>query len=177
MSKVTARRAIVLVLLAASLLLAVPGGAAAHVKAKYRGEYKAKLIYWKISFDTYDNAYASTREQSNALAATMATEIGVPDKRAQLLAHEQFALAKYNNTKSLPATWRATIYPALKADLRKASRWFASSRDRASYRAQTLRVRDGFTSVTSANDEAIWSFKWLGQDPPDLVLQEEKISR
>ena len=175
MTRVKAHRAIVLILVTAGLLLAVPGGAAAHVKAKYRGEYKAKLIAWQNSFAIYEKRFLDTRGQSNTLAATMATEMEDPDKRAQLEAHRQYALAVYNNTKSLPATWQATIYPALKADLRKANRWFASSRDRASFTSQTLRVKGGFTSVTNANDEAIVSFMWLGRNPPDLVQQAEAI--
>ena len=94
---------------------------------------------------------------------------------AELEAHRQYALAVYNNSKSLPATWRATIYPALKADLRKANRWFASSQDRARFKSQTLRVKDGFTAVVNANSEAIQSFMWLGNNPPDLLLQAEAL--
>jgi hypothetical protein len=174
-NRVTTRRAIVLVLVAAGLLLAVPGATTAHVKPKYKAEYRAKLIAWQNSFAIYENQFWATREQSNNLAAMMATEMEDPDKRAQLEAHRQYALTVYANAKSLPAKWRATIYPALKADLSKANRWFASSQDRASFKSQTLRVRDGFTAVTNANDEAIESFMWLGRNPPDLLLQAEAL--
>jgi hypothetical protein len=173
--RVTTTRAIVLVLVMAGLLLAAAGGAGAHVKAKYKAEYRAKLIVWQNTFAIYENQFWATREQSNNLAALMATEMEDPDKRAELEAHRQYALTVYNNTKSQPATWRATIYPALKADLRKANRWFASSQDRARFKSQTLRVKDGFTAVTNANDEAIESFMWLGRNPPDLLLQAQAL--
>ena len=43
MSKLTVRRAIILILAAAACVLVVPGMAGAQVRAKYRAEYKASL--------------------------------------------------------------------------------------------------------------------------------------
>jgi len=176
-SRVTTRRAIVLVLVAAGLLLAVPGGAAAHVKAKYKAEYRAKLAYWESSFDTYDSGYAAARDQSNALAATMAPLIGDPDKHAQLVAYELYALNVCTSTKSLPDTWWEQIDNAMDADLRKARRWFAAAKDRKSFKAQALRVRMSFTGLMSAHRSVNRSFEALSTDPPELEEQAREIAR
>jgi hypothetical protein len=177
-NRVTTRRAIVLVLVlvATGLLLAVPGGASAHVKAKYKAEYRAKLTAWQNMFAIYENQFWATRTQSNNLAATMATEMEDPDKRAQLLAHEQYALTVYNNTESLPDEWARAIHKAINADLRKAPRWFASANDRKSFKAVTKRVSGCFSILMFAHNAVSRSFLALSSDPPALGKQASAIA-
>ena len=71
MSKLTVRRAIILILVAACCLLVVPGMAGAGVRAKYRAEYKASLNDLKNVFKIYAQGYDNAKAASTELATTM----------------------------------------------------------------------------------------------------------
>ncbi len=128
------RLSTILVLLAFCLLLCAPGAATAHVRAKYRAEYKQMLTGMQETFGRYAHTYDEFELQSSSLAATLAPMIGDPDKREDLLAGEDYARRVWTDFEGQPESWFTATEKYLHILSAKASRYFASASDRRRYR-------------------------------------------
>ena len=123
----TRRLLVILFLVAASLMLAVPGVAGAHVKAKYRAEYRAKLTSLNNGFVAFAVNYDNMKQGSVDAAETMAPMIGDPNQHDQLVAQENWCLGIYNRYKGQPATWASAYGKVIKTFKGKAARYFATA--------------------------------------------------
>ena len=74
------RMIVILALVAACTLLAVPGTAGAHVRAKYRTEYKRQITLFDKAFMTFANNYDNIDGRARGTAPEiMAPMVGDPE--------------------------------------------------------------------------------------------------
>ena len=137
MSKLTVRRAIIIVLAAASCLLVVPGMAGAQVRAKHRAEYKASLNDLKNVFKIYAQGYDNAKAASDELAITM---MATTDHDL-LVRHEQQALSVYTAYLGKPAEWNTSYAKIVNACRGKASRYFAAIKQQARFKTACNRLQ------------------------------------
>jgi len=175
-STVSARRVSILVLVAASLLLAVPGMATAHVRAKYKAEYKRELGEMQALFDGYSGSFGSRQASISSLAGQMKALLGDPDKAAELRALEQSAGQAYQmmTDETMPEDWMR-VETAFSTFLGNASRWFVSSRDRVRFTGAASTMRRTVSElVQDASEDQSLAYSALSQDPPDLSEEADR---
>jgi hypothetical protein len=173
----TRRLLAILVLVAASMLLAVPGVAGAHVKAKYRAEYRAKLTSLNSGFLAFANNYDNIKQGSVDAAQDMAPMIGDPDQHEALVAAEDWCLANYNNFKGKPATWASAYGKVIRTFKGKAGRYFATAAQQRTFKhaCDQLKTYDDVL-VELANNRVYESFRLLGMDPPAIEAAARAIA-
>jgi hypothetical protein len=173
----TLRLPVVLVLVAASLLLTVPGVAGAHVRAKYRADYKSRLTLLNMGFVAFARNYDNVKQGSVDTAETMAPMIGDPDQREQLVAHENWCLDIYNRFHGKPVTWLVPYWKTVDAFTSKAQRYFATATQRSKFKhaCGRLRASSGML-ILSANDHLYESYRQLSFDPPHINLSAQAIA-
>jgi hypothetical protein len=173
----TWRLSVILAVVAASLLLAVPAVAGAHVKAKYRAEYRAKLTSLNSGFLAFASNYDNVKQGSIDAAETMAPMIGDPDQHEQLVDQENWCLTVYNMNKGKPATWRLTYSKVINAFKGKAARYFATAAQQRAFKRGCDRLNAyGGVLIELANDHLYWSYRQLGYDPPNIDLSAQAIA-
>jgi hypothetical protein len=168
---------VILILVAASLLLAVPGVAGAHVKAKYRAEYRAKLTSLNSGFLAFASNYDNIKQGSIDAAETMAPMIGDPNQRESLVAHENWCLTIYNMNKGKPYTWSVTWGKSINAFSGKAKRYFATGAQQRKFKnaCQGFKANSAVL-VWQANDFLYESYRVLGMDPPAIDLAAKAVA-
>jgi hypothetical protein len=166
----------ILVLVTASMLLAVPGAATAHVKAKYRAEYTGRLTSFQKTFGSFAVAYDAAKDDANIRAETMAPWVGDPASHEQLVAWEDDALTIYNRLKAQPDKWQHRIALQIDAWSAKASRYFASKTDQRKFRQQAQSLKRDFGWLMMGHTAVYESFQALGMDPPALELSAQRIA-
>lgn len=166
MSGSTTRRAVVLILIVAGLLLAAPVGASAGVKAKYKREYKAKLDNWRAAFASEYVAYGDVIDEVDRVASAEAPLVGDPDQHDKLVYYETYALTCYTNLSPLPSKWLAHYVGVVNKDAGRMSRWFTSRSDREAFQEQVDEVLYAFKRLRDAMDNVHHAFKYLSSDPP-----------
>jgi hypothetical protein len=173
----TRRLSVMLVLVAAALLLALPGVAGAHVRAKYRTEYKAKLTSLSKGFNAFARNYDNMKQGSLDAAEVMAPMIGDPNQREQLVDHENWCLTIYNMNKGKPVTWATAYRKPISAFSGKAKLYFATAAQQRKFKSACGKLK-AYTSVLimSANDHLYESYRVLGLDPPALDLAAKAIA-
>ena len=158
-------------------MLAVPGVAGAHVKAKYRAEYKAKLTSLNKGFVAFAHNYDNIKQGSVDAAETMAPMIGDPNQHDQLVAQENWCLGIYNRYKGQPATW-ASAYG--RSSRRSRARPRGTSRPRRSSASSSTPVTSSRPTtavlVEHANNHVYESFRLLGMDPPAIEAAARVIA-
>ncbi len=166
MSKLTVRRAIMLILVAASCLLVVPGMAGAGVRAKYRAEYKASLNDLKNVFKIYAQGYDNAKAASDELAITMRAT-GDHDLLVQ---HEQQALSTYTAYLGKPEEWYLSYAKMVNSVKAKATRYFAAIKEQARFKTACNRLKAyAGMLIQQANMHVYDSFQELSTDPPDYL--------
>jgi hypothetical protein len=167
----------ILVLVAASLVLAVPAVAGAHVKAKYRAEYRAKLTSLNSGFLAFASNYDNMKQGSVGSAQDMIPWIGDPDQHEQLVAAENWCLQIYNQNVGKPASWTAAYWKIVDAFTGKAQRYFSTAAQQRTFKAACSRLRasSGWL-VLSANNHLYESYRQLGFDPPHIELSAQAIA-
>jgi len=161
------RLLVILALVAACALLAMPGAAGAHVKAKYRTEYKRELTLFDRAFTTFANSYDNVTDDSRQRAETMAPWVGDDAQREQLVAWENDALAIYTTFKDLPMRLSMTFGKSIDAFKAKAKRYFSTAKQQSQFKKHCgLLKRYAYYLMWHAQDHAYESYKFLGQDPP-----------
>ena len=173
----TWRLSVILVLVAASLLLAVPGVAGAHVQAKYRAEYKWTLTSLSKGFGAFARNYDNIKQASINVAADMAPMIGDPDQHEQLVASEDWCLKIYNAYKGKPEKWALAYRKSINTFKGKAGRYFASATQQRKFKNawNKLKAHSGILMMI-ANDHVYESFRVLGMDPPAIELAAQAIA-
>ena len=173
----TRRLLVILVLVAASLLLALPVVAGAQVKAKYRAEYKARLTSLNNGFLAFARNYDNMKQGSINAAETMAPMIGDPNQHDQLVDSENWCLGIYNRNKGLPETWSLAYSKAINTFRDKAARYFATAAQQHKFKHDCdLLKAYGSTLIMLANDHVYWSYRQLGYDPPNIDLSAQAIA-
>ena len=161
------RLLVILALVAACTLLAVPGTAGAHVKAQYRAEYKRQLTLFDKAFTTFANSYDNVTADSRDRAEIMAPMVGDPAQRETLLAHENGALEIYNRCKNLPMQMSMTFSKSINAFKGKAKRYFSTAKQQSLFKRRCELLKSYASSLMwLAQDHAYESYKFLAQDPP-----------
>ena len=171
------RLLVILALVAACTLLAVPGTAGAHVKAKYRAEYKRQVTLLYKGFMTFGNNYDNMSQGSRDVAETMAPMIGDPAQRETLVANENWCLGIYNSTKGKPYTWSVTWGKSINTFRGKAKRYFSTAAQQRKFKKACL----GFNANSAvliwlANDCVYESYRVLGMDPPAIDLAANALA-
>ncbi len=173
----TWRRTVVLVLVAAGLLLAVPGVAGAHVRAQYRAEYKMRLSSLTKGFNAFARNYDNMKQGSVGVAETMAPMIGDPNQRETLVNHENWCLTIYNLYKGKPETWHAAFSKSINNFSGKAKRYFATAAQQRKFKRACLGFKgNAGILIWQANDRVYESYRVLGMDPPALELAAKAIA-
>jgi hypothetical protein len=161
------RLLVILALVGACTLLAVPGVAGAHVKAKYRAEYKRELTLFNKAFTTFGNSYDNITGDSRHSAEIMAPMVGEPSQRETLLDHEKAALDFYNQFKDLPMQLSMKFGKSINAFKAKAKRYFATAGQQRLFKKRCDLLKSyAYYLMWLANDHAYESYKYLGMDPP-----------
>ena len=170
------RLTVILVLVAASLLLALPGAADAHVKARYRAEYKRQLATFESVFNTFAIKYDKLKDHSVNLAQTLAPMVGDPEQHDQLVDGENYALAVYGNHEQPRQVFQA-LEPKFEAFRQKASRYFASVSNQRRFKKAARDLRGSIGDLlVAAYYYTYESFRALGMDPPALELAANNIA-
>jgi hypothetical protein len=161
------RMIVILALVAACTLLAVPGTAGAHVRAKYRAEYKRQVTLFDKAFNSYASGYDNATAGSRERAAIMWEIRDNPEQRETLLAYEAAALEIYNRCKDLPMQWSMAFAKSINTFKGKAKRYFSTAKQQRLFkkRCELLKSYASYL-MWLANDHAYESYKFLGQDPP-----------
>jgi hypothetical protein len=158
---------VILALVAACTLLAVPGTAGAHVKAKYRAEYKRQITLLDKAFTTFANSYDNVTADSRHRAEIMAPMVGNPEQRETLLAHEEAALVIYTACKDLPMQLSMKFSKSINGFKAKAKRYFATAKQQRLFKKRCELLKSYASSLMwLGQDHAYESYKLLGQDPP-----------
>lgn len=177
MSIKTWRLSVVLVLLAAGLLLAVPGVAGAQVKAKYRAEYKAKLTSFTKAFNAFARNYDNMQDGSITVAQDMAPMIGDPDQRESLVEAENWCLSVYNSCKGKPYTWSMAYGKSINAFSGKAKRYFAKATQQRKFKTACLHLKaNSAILIWLANDLLYESYLFLSKDLPEIDLATKAVA-
>jgi len=171
------RLLVVLALVTAALLLAVPGVAAAHVKAQYKAEYRAKVTSLNSGLLAFARNYENMKEGAIGQAQTLEPMINDPVQHEQLVKGENWCLGVYNRHKDQPQASNYAYAKAINAFKGKAARYFATA-------AQQRRFKhacDQFKSYSGllillANDHVYDSYRLLGVDPPAIDLSAKAIA-
>jgi hypothetical protein len=173
----TRRLLAILVLVAASLLLAAPGVAGAHVKAKYRAEYRAEFTSLNNGFLAFALNYDNMKQASVDTAETMAAMVGDPNQHEQLVDHENWCLKIYNMNKGKPAKWASVYATVIKTFKGKAARYFATAAQQRTFKhaCDQLKTYDDVL-VEMANNRVYESFRLLGMDPPAIEAATATIT-
>ena len=171
------RTIVILALVAACTLLAVPGTAGAHVRAKYRTEYKRQVNVLYKGFMTFGNNYDNMKQGSLDVAETMAPMIDDPDQHEQLVAHEDWCLAIYNSTKGKPYTWSVAFGKSVNTFSGKAKRYFSTAAQRRKFKKACLHFKaNSAVLIWLANDCVYESYRVLGMDPPAIDLATKALA-
>ena len=120
--------------MAACTLLAVPGTAGAHVKAKYRAEYKRQITVLDKAFNVLREQLRQHDGRLADRAEIMAPMVDDPEQRETLLAHEDAALGIYNRCKDLPMQLSLTFGKSVNAFNAKARRYFATAQQQRQFK-------------------------------------------
>jgi hypothetical protein len=170
------RTIVILALVAACMLLAVPGTAGAHVRAKYRAEYKRQITLFNNAFTTFANSYDNMTADSRHRAEIMAPMVGDPAQRETLLAHEAAALQIYDSFKDQPMQWSMTFGKSINAFKAKAKRYFATAKQQRLFKKRCELLKTYASCLMwHANDHAYESYQHLGQDPPAFAAQTKAL--
>jgi hypothetical protein len=161
------RLLVILALVAACTLLAVPGAAGAHVRAKYRTEYKRQLTQFNKAFNTFASSYDNSTADSRDRAAIMAPMVGVPEQRETLLAYEEAARQMYASFKDLPMQLSMKFGKSIDAFKAKARRYFSTAKQQRLFKKRCGLLKGyAYYLMWLGQDHAYESYKLLGQDPP-----------
>ena len=167
MDKRTARRAIMLILVAAVCVLVVPAASGAQVRAKHRAEYKASLKNLKSVFTIYATGYDNAKAASIELATTMKA---TTDHKV-LVAYEDQALIAYNAYLGQPAAWNTSYAKMVNAFKGKASRYFAAVKQRSRFKTACNGLKTSARKLIElANVHVYSSYLDLSNDPPDYLI-------
>ncbi len=173
----TRRLLVVAGLLAVACLLALPGPAAAGVRARYKTEYAGKLAGYAAALQAQAARYANNRDASAMLADTMAGMVDDPEKHDELVAHENFALGVYNQGKTLPQRAFLVYSKNVNTFKSKAKRYFASAAQQRAFKRRCDQLKSyGSMMVLLAMEHAYGSWAKLGIDPPALDLAAQEIA-
>jgi hypothetical protein len=158
---------VILAVVAACTLLAVPGTVGAHVRAKYRTEYKQQLASFNKTFTTFANSYDNMTADSRHRAEIMAPMVGDPAQRETLLEHEAAALQIYNSFKDLPMQLSMKFGKSISAFKAKAERYFAAAKQQRLFKKRCELLKGyAYYLMWLGQDHAYDSYRLLGQDPP-----------
>ena len=171
------RSSVVLVLVAASLLLAMPAVAGAHVRAKYRAAYKSELTLLNKGFVAFAYNYDNMKQGSVDAAQDMAPMIGDPNAHEQLVAAEKWCLSIYDTNNEAPVTWMSVYWKRVDAFMGKAGRYFATATQRSKFKHACGRLKASSAMlIFSANVHLYESYRQLGYDPPHIDLSAQAIA-
>jgi len=173
----TRRLPVIVILVAASLLLAMPSVAGAHVRAKYRAAYKSELTLLNKGFVAFAYNYDNMKQGSVDSAQDMAPMIGDPNAHEQLVAAEKWCLNIYNRNNEAPSTWMQGYWKRVDEFMGKAQRYFATAKERSKFKHACSRLKaSSGRLILSANDHLYESYRQLGFDPPHIDLSAQAIA-
>jgi len=166
MNMLTARHAIILILVVTGCLMVMPSVSGAQVRTKYRGEYKATLNDLKSTFNIYAQGYDNAKDASDQLATTM---MATTDHDL-LVAYETQALIAYNANLGKPEEWNTSYAKVVDTFRGKASRYFVAIKQQTRFKTACNKLKSSARKlILQANVHVYASFQELSNEPPDYV--------
>jgi len=171
------RLLVVLALVAAALLLAVPGVAGAHVKAKYKAEYRTRLTDLNGGLVAFARNFENMKEGAIGQAQTLAPMIGDGPQHDQLVAGENWCLGIYNRFKDGPKAWDYAYAKSINAFKGKAARYFATAAQQRTFKHACDEFKSyGGVLIELANEHVYDAYHELGYDPPNIDRSAKAIA-
>ena len=161
-----------------ALALVLPAAAGAHVRSKYKAEYKTELARMQALFYGSARGFTQTQASIEATATAMRGMLGDPAKAAELQELERRAGNAYQLMvdETMPDAW-ISVENAFSTYLGSASRWFVSSRDRTRFTGAAAAMKKTFSLlVQNAAEAQSLEYQALSQDPPDLEGQKAQAA-
>ena len=158
------------------MLLALPGVADAHVKAKYKAEYKAQLTRYSVLFSTYERSINNVGGDGLQAYIDAATDLLAhqPDEQEALYYFEQQMRTIHDHLVADTLPMGPTTDKLLRGFRGKASRYFASGADRSRFVSRVDRMRADFRMlIPDAYGTVAEGYAALGEDPPDITHAQE----
>jgi len=129
------RMIIVLMVVAAGVLLALPAAAGAHVDKKYRAEYARTLDSYSKQFYRWETGYVNMETMLTDYADQIRPLIGSaePNDQAELAALEHQAKITHDNQELVMKGWSKTLKTSFEGFRAKGLRWFDSKAERSRF--------------------------------------------
>jgi hypothetical protein len=173
MRKPIARLTIILLLVAACCLLAVPGVAGASVTAKYRAEYKGQVKSIDSVFTLHARAYDAARDLSINYGDQL---LAISDNHDAQLVLEQAAHDEYVVNQGQPESLNADFIKYVNGFKGKATRYFATSKQQKRFKTACDLLKSGARKLLLlANVHVFDSFLELSSDPPDYITHQAML--
>ena len=185
MSKLTARGTIVLVLVALGVLLVAPGMAQAHVKAKYRGDYKARLaaLYsqgadWQQHWTTFRDTLAVWADQEQQLVNGTSSD-PPDDPHGALLGLEQQCASFWNTYQPLPLIWKQQFDAPMSQYKARLKLYFSTVTEQRKFKklCDKLQHGIGWDVIYTGHVKLVDAYFQLSQDPPGFDNYTELVNQ
>ena len=139
---------VVLVLVSACVLLALPATAGAHVSKSHKTAYKKAVAAWRSLATQEQNDLTSKTEMARDMASEMARHVGSQDPQdvLDLLALQQSATAWHMMDSNYWNGAYALIQKGSVSFRTRATPWFKSKADKAAFKKATADLADAFRS-------------------------------
>ena len=170
------RMIIVLMVVAAGVLLALPATAGAHVDKKYRAEYTRTLDSYSRLFYRWETLYVNLEVMLTANANSIRPLIGSadPNDQAELAALEHRAKITHDNQELVMKGWAKTLKASFNGFRAKGLRWFDSRSERARFvhQANLMQTYCGMLLTDSAFPRLSQAALMLSNGAVDLATQK-----
>lgn len=170
------RLPLTLLLVAAAVLLGLPGAADAHVKAKHKAEYRAELANYTALFSQFERSFNNVGRDGLQSYIDDAADLlaNQPDQQEALYSFEQQMRAIHDHLAKDTLPMGTTTDKLLRGFRGKASRYFASKADRSRFVSRVDRMRAGFRLlIPGAYGTITDGYLDLSEDPPDIIHAQQ----
>ncbi len=170
MSKPHAHAVLRLLAMALGVLMVMPGVSQAHVRAKYRGDYMARLtditdkaMYWANQWSKYQEGPKNT-------ALKMQPLVGDPTQHDALMALEQYAGQIATTYMGQPSGWRLAFDRPVNAFKARAKLYFSTLAAQNKFKAAVKKLENGagWDIIHLSYTHIFAAARALSWDPPLL---------
>ena len=185
MTKPRAHTVLLLFAMTLMVLMVMPGVSQAHVRAKYRADYKARLADITNKAMYWANKWSSFQEGPKNTALKMQPLVGDPTKHDALVALEQYAGQFATTYTGLTMTYRLAFDAPVNAFKARAKLYFSTFAAQAKFKAACKRLDHGagfhliylsYLRICDAARDLSWDPPLLDQCTQDLDRSFDEYS-
>ncbi len=170
MARPNVRGAMLLAVVVLGVLLVTPDLCQAHVRTRYRADYKAKLADLKELFNAQALHYDNLKQGALDTVDDMTPLVGDPDKHDELLAEEEWAHDVWLTIAPIPKAYTKEWNEMALAFRNRAALYFAKRAQQEEFKYQAAFMKmAGELLASQAMEHIVDAYWWLGGDPPDLA--------